>query len=381
MQVCIYAERYKSDLWYRGYTLKLPTYHKALEDAMQCARVVDGEGYSLELLGKWPDFLYEPLETCSTSLEELNFLALKISQMSLEEIDTYEGVIQSVQERTIRSLINAAYNLDRFEFLPGIMDEEELGEVSIENDLVPVIQNLPEEVYPLLSPQKVGVYVKEQEQGIFTSKGYCCRIEKGWVEPYDGKELPEQATEDYIFCVHLQVLKTKEDAWLELPCDEGRIRQDLADLGIHTFQECTIMEIRSPITQFEYAFSQAAEVETMNSLAKELATLSPKELIKYKAIASYESCDNPEQARILYHTMDRYTFDPIQVTFATYGRECLREGGANLNAEAFQNFDFESYGKAESRRSKLSMTPYGAISYEPPLEEAQGHEIQMGGIE
>ena len=282
-----------------------------------------------------------------------------------------------MQERTIRSLINAAYNLDRFEFLPGIMDEEELGEVSIENDLVPVIQNLPEEVYPLLSPQKVGVYVKEQEQGIFTSKGYCCRIEKGWVEPYDGKELPEQATEDYIFCVHLQVLKTKEDAWLELPCDEGRTHQVLADLGIHTFEESTIMEIRSPISQFEYAFRQTAEVETMNVLAKELATLSPKELIKYKAIASYESCDNPEQARILYHTMDRYTFDPIQVTFATYGRRCLRERGVNLEAEAFRSFDFESYGKAESRRSRLSMTPYGAISYEPPLEEAQGHGIQM----
>ena len=381
MQVCIYAKRYQSDFWYQGYTLTLPAHQMAMENAKQCARVADGEGYSLELVGQWPDFLYEPLETCSATLEELNFLAQKLSQMSQEEMDTYEGVIQSVPERTIRNLINAAYNLDRFELLPGIMDEEELGEVSMENDLVPAIRNLPDEVYPLLSLKKVGHYVKEQEQGVFTSKGYCCRNTEGWVEPYDGRELPEQVTEvDCIFCLRLQSLKTKVDARLELPCDEGRIRQTLADLGIHTFQECTIMEIRSPISQFEYAFSQAAEVEKMNALAKELATLSPKELIKYKAIASYESCDNPEQARILYHTMDRYTFDPIQVTFATYGRECLREGGANLEAEAFQNFDFESYGKAESRRSRLSMTPYGAISYEPPLEEAQGHGIQMGGM-
>ena len=37
------------------------------------------------------------------------------------------------------------------------------------------------------------------------------------MEPYDGKELPEQAAEeDYIFCLRLQSLKTKADACLEL---------------------------------------------------------------------------------------------------------------------------------------------------------------------
>ena len=56
MQVCICAERYKSDFWYQGYTLTLPTYQMALENAKQCARVADGEGYSLELVGQWPDF-------------------------------------------------------------------------------------------------------------------------------------------------------------------------------------------------------------------------------------------------------------------------------------------------------------------------------------
>ena len=104
----------------------------------------------------------------------------------------------------------------------------------MENDLVPVIRNLPDEVYPLLSLKKVGHYVKEQEQGVFTSKGYCCRSAEGWVEPYDGKELPEQTMEDYIFFVHpAGIKKQKEDVWLKLPCSEKRTRQVLADLGIH----------------------------------------------------------------------------------------------------------------------------------------------------
>ncbi|WP_270809961.1 hypothetical protein [Hungatella effluvii] len=334
MQVCIYAERHKSDFWYKGYTLTLPADQMAMENAKLCARVADGEEYFLELVDQWPDFLYEPLETCSATLQELNFLAQKLSQMSQEEMDTYEGVIQSVPKQTIRNLINATYNLDRFELLLGIMDEEELGEVSIENNLVPVLQNLPDEVYTLLSLKKVGHYVMEQEQGAFTSKGYCCRSMEGWVEPYEGKELPEQTIEDYIFFVHLQVLKTKDDVWLKLPCSERKTRQVLAYLGIHSSKECTITEIRSPLPNFENGFNQDVEVETLNALA-----------------------------------------------FTIYGMECLREGGVNLEAEMFRNFDFESYGRTEWRRNRLHMTPHGAISNETPLEEEPGNGLQMGGME
>ena len=143
MQVCIYAKRYQSDFWYQGYTLTLPAHQMAMENAKQCARVADEEGYSLELVGQWPDFLYEPLETCSATLEELNFLAQKLSQMSQEEMDTYEGVIQSVPERAIR--------------------------------------NLPDEVYPLLSLQKVGHYVKEQGQGVLPQRDTAVATRKaGW---------------------------------------------------------------------------------------------------------------------------------------------------------------------------------------------------------
>lgn len=330
MQVRIYAERCKTDSGYKGESLTLPTYKMAMENAKLCAGVAEGEGYSLKLVGEWPDFLYEPLETCSATLEEVNLLAQKLTQMSQEEMDTYEGIIQSVPEQTIRNLINAAYNLDRFEFMPDIMNEEELGGVSIKNDLVPVIRNLPEEVYPLLSLKAVGNYVKEQKQGVFTSKGYCCRSTEGWVEPYSGKELPEQTMEDYIFYVHLQALKREEDVWLKLPCSERKTRQVLADLGIHTFKECTITEIRSPLPHFENAFSQDVEVETLNALA-----------------------------------------------FTIYGMECLRAGGANLEAEAFRNFDFESYGREECGISRPCMTLYGAISDEPPLEEEQENGLQM----
>ena len=377
MEVCIYAEKYKNDIWYKGCTLQLPVHQKALEDARQRARVADGEGYMLEITGEWPVFLYEPLEPCSATLEELNHLALKLSQMNVEEQGAYEGVVQSLQEKSIKNLINGTYNVSHFEFLPGIMDEEELGEVSIENDLVPIIRDLPEEVYRLLSPERVGNYVKEQEHGVFTSRGYCYRSSEEWMEPYDGVELPEQVEEGSIFSLHLWSPEANKDDWLELPSSTKNAMQVLGQMGILTFQGCTVTEIHSPITQFEDSLDKKIDVDEMNQLAEELASLSPKELVKYKAIAAYESCGSLEHARKLYHTMDRYTFDPIQVSLAAYGRECLREGEADLEAEAFRNFDFESYGKVQFARSGMHMTPYGAISYEPPLEELPENRSDM----
>lgn len=379
MEVCVYAEKYFNNIWYEGCTLQLPSHQKALEDAMQRERVGAEDNYILGGLKDWPDFMSVPLGQCHATLEELNLLALKISQMNKEQQNTLEGVLELVQEKTIKNLINAAYNPDCVEFLPGIMDEEELGEVSIENDLVPILENLPEVVYSLLSPEKVGTYVKEQEQGVFTTHGYCFKCSEQWIEPYDGTELPEQVGgKDSILSLHLWSQRTNRGVWIELPCSHEEKLQACRDLGGTTFRECSITEIRSPVTQFEYTLNKDVEIEKMDRLAEKLALLSQKELVKYKAIVAYEYCGDVDHAIELYHTMDQYTFDPLQVTFADYGRECLREQGADLEAEAFQNFDFESYGHTEYVRSRLSMTPYGAISCESPMEERPEYDQQMG---
>ena len=73
--------------------------------------------------------------------------------------------------------------------------------------------------------------------------------------------------------------------------------------------------------------------------------MTEKELLKYKAVAEYERCSSLEQVARLTDRLDQYAFDPVQVTYATYGRECLEQMGADLEAQAFRRFDFEGYGE------------------------------------
>ncbi|MFR3589373.1 hypothetical protein [Eisenbergiella massiliensis] len=42
----------------------------------------------------------------------------------------------------MRSLINAAFSLERFEFYAGIHSEEELGAFAIEMDVLPILESL-----------------------------------------------------------------------------------------------------------------------------------------------------------------------------------------------------------------------------------------------
>ncbi|MFQ9702073.1 MAG: hypothetical protein ACLR0U_06495 [Enterocloster clostridioformis] len=70
----------------------------------------------------------------------------------------------------MKQVINGLYNLERFEFLPGIRCDSDIGEMTIENDLDPLLKELPEDIYPLLDTEKVGAYVRETENGVFTSR-------------------------------------------------------------------------------------------------------------------------------------------------------------------------------------------------------------------
>ena len=109
--------------------------------------------------------------------------------------------------------------------------------------------------------------------------------------------------------------------------------------------------------------------------------MTEKELLKYKAVAEYERCSSLEQAAELTDRLDQYVFDPVQVTYATYGRECLEQMGADLETQAFRWFDFEGYGKELYSQTGRKLTAYGAVSKEPGLEEVQSedHAIMTQG--
>ena len=192
MQVWIYACKFANDPAYQGSALSLPAHQEAVRDAFQRARLKEGEPYRLERGRGWPEFIESVLERYNHTLEELNLLVYKLVQMTEKQIEVYEGVLKALPERNMKQVINGLYNLERFEFLPGIRCDNDIGEMTIDNDLDPILKDLPGDIYPLLDTEKVGAYIREKENGVFTSRGYCYRVSDQWQEVYDGKQLPKQ---------------------------------------------------------------------------------------------------------------------------------------------------------------------------------------------
>jgi len=148
-------------------------------------------------------------------------------------------------------------------------------------------------------------------------------------------------------------------------------------LGLESFKYCRIAKVRSAAPLFEQLTGQDHDIERWNYLAVKVTSMTEKELLKYKAVAEFESCSSLEQATELTDRLAQYAFDPAQVTYATYGRECLEQMGADLEAQAFRRFDFEGYGKELYVQTGRKLTAYGAVSKEPDLVEVQSEDHAM----
>lgn len=383
MQVWIYACKFADDPAYQGSALSLPAHQEAVRDAFQRARLKEGEPYLLERGRGWPGFIESVLDRYNHTLEELNLLVYKLAQMTEKQIEVYEGILKALPERNMKQVINGLYNLERFEFLPGIRCDNDIGEMTIDNDLDPILKDLPGDIYPLFDTEKVGAYIREKENGVFTSRGYCYRVSDQWQEVYDGKQLPEQVEiHPSQFSLYLVPKGTEPEdlgggACLELPYDEASKIQVLENLGLESFKQCRIAKVYIAAPLFEQLAGRDHGIDRWNDFARKLSSMTEKELLKYKAVAEYERCSSLEQAARLTDRLDQYAFDPVQVTYATYGRECLEQMGADLEAQAFRWFDFESYGKELYAQTGRKLTAYGAVSKEPGLEEVQAEDHSM----
>lgn len=373
--------------WFYQEAVDLPAYWEAIKDVYQRARVADVHSYELRYFKGWPDFLVPILQHAKGTLAEDNLLAFRLSQMSEKELWTYEAALKLLPDRTMKTIINATYNLNCFEFLPDITCDEEIGEMTLENNLEPILLGLSEEVYALLDKKKVGAFIREREMGIFTGNGYGYSNGEPWNEVYDKFDFSEPLEGDRgLLSLHLLPVipcgNKGQAVWLELPCGETEERAALERLGVESLERCKVVEIRSAVPHFEFTLSRDEPVSRFNLLATELSGLPEKELVKLKAVVEAEECDSVGQALELIQHLDRYELDVHMISYAQYGRECLEGMEIDLTGEAFQNFDFELYGMEECVRLGKVLTRYGALQREPAFQlELQERGMQMGGME
>ena len=130
------------------------------------------------------DGLYDKLGEYE-SLDELNYLASKLDEMSESEYAQFQaGMEMGDHSGSLQEIINLTENLDCYEVYPNIEDYDDLGRYYI--DELEVMQ-IPEHLQNYIDYEAYGRDVAMDENGSFTDQGYVRDTGDRFCEYYDGE--------------------------------------------------------------------------------------------------------------------------------------------------------------------------------------------------
>ena len=130
------------------------------------------------------DGLYDKLGEYE-SLDELNYLASKLDEMSDSEYAQFQaGMEMGDHCGSLQEIINLTENLDCYEVYPHIADYDDLGRYYI--DELEVMQ-VPEHLQNDIDYEAYGRDVAMDENGSFTDQGYVRDTGDRFCEYYDGE--------------------------------------------------------------------------------------------------------------------------------------------------------------------------------------------------
>ena len=130
------------------------------------------------------DGLYDKLGEYE-SLDELNYLASKLDEMSESEYAQFQaGMEMGDHCGSLQEIINLTENLDCYEVYPDIHDYDDLGRYYI--DELEVMQ-VPEHLQNYIDYEAYGRDVAMDENGSFTDQGYVRDTGDRFCEYYDGE--------------------------------------------------------------------------------------------------------------------------------------------------------------------------------------------------
>ena len=182
--------------------LDLPASPWALWDAMDKVRLQDGETLYLEIDKYYRfDALAPHLVNMDIGLNELNDLAGQLARLDTTQGIAYRGLLEmAVQEKvqsnggiiTMQELRDLAVSAktDCYHVVDAA-DDAQLGRFYAENDFVPELDGVSNEVFEMLDFAGIGRMMRCSENGVFVGSLYVLRDGELTTAPPVQKTLPD----------------------------------------------------------------------------------------------------------------------------------------------------------------------------------------------
>lgn len=304
-----------------------------------------------------------------SDLYKMNFLAQRISNDEPTQYIQMAALLKVKPKRAVDELIRMTYS-DSVSLYP-CRGYSELGDMAIDNELLPELKNIPDNVLSLLDKERIGKMFAEREQGVFVGDYYCLPSE--YVEPQIDVDIAKPS--GVFFSLTLvpqgkdpQIYGQKFD----LPCSKETLDQFASECGM-TVEKLNYINLHSSVP----LMYDPMNVTALNDLAKQLAEIEHDDFVKLKAVMQMLPTMNIRQTAELITHLDEYELDRQAKTSDDYGRTYLEKFlPPEFSQRVFEDIYLTEIGDEILIFKKGQITTYGALSgkgqqlYTPIVDEA-----------
>ncbi len=381
--------------------ITLPATPYELADALDRAGITGDTVYSAEVLSCQLDYLSQFIQP-DINLHELNHLAQRLSSLSAWKLDCFEGMVMMDTVQTqyapipLERLINMTHSMAHCQVAYEAHDDASLGKFYVDNDFVPALEKVSDEVYAYLDFGKIGKEMREGEGGVFTPRGYVVQNGEIAADYHSGDAIPFE-NPDYDVLLRITKGHFNDPAYdndmavfLKLPAGDGALLQTVDAVGAASPEECAFSAVdcmapflTEKINDTLYA-SEGDCYGLVNELAEQLRQLEMENrLPTYKAMLEEAPGDlSLEEALDLASMTEEFKL--LSDSPAEYAKKEIQRMlsvGSDYGLNKF--CDLEGYGRYLLEQRGVAKTSYGILKPQKGMtvEQCLNRPDQSFGME
>ena len=369
--------------------LDLPASPWEVVDALDKVRLNEGEQLYMEIEDYYAfEYLSPHLDGLEISLNELNDLAAQLAALDevqevafdgflrmevQNKVDTHGGVItlQDLRDLAVSAKTDCYHVVDA-------ADDAALGRFYAENDFIPELDGVSDEVFEMLDFAGIGRMMRCSENGVFMNSLYVLRDGELTTAPPVQKTLPEKP--GYLFRLTLGLhpdIGDDRTVTLDLPAAEAELLDAQEQLGVEGWEGVTVIDYDGIIPYAAEFTDLPMELKEFNALAAAVRDMpSPeKQLPKLKALLKQFEVQDIETAMGLTEHLDDYVLTPEISSPQETAIDQLHFMTDDHSVELLlSHVNLYAYGCDLIREDNAVLSPYGLLhraNYQPMLSPVQ----------
>ena len=374
--------------------LELPASPWEVWDAMEKVRLQTDDILYMEIEDYFAfEYLSPHLDGLEIRLNELNDLAAQLAALDEVQGIAFEGMFSIEVQRkvtanggviTLQDLRDLAVSAktDCYHVVDAA-DDAQLGRFYAENEFVPELDGISDEVFEMLDFAGIGRMMRCSENGVFVGSLYVLQDGELTTAPPVQKTLPEKP--GYLFRLTLGLHPDIGDArtvTLDLPAAEAELLDAQEQLGVEGWEGVTVIDYDGIIPYAAEFTDLPMELEELNAFTKAARDIPRSEVPKLKPLLEQYEVRDIETAMLLTEHLADYILTP---GISSPQEAAIDELNFTMDVPSAElllpHVNLFAYGNKIIKDDNAALTSYGLLhreDYQPMQTPVQKHfEMDM----